>query len=190
MHDMKTIAVFLGSSEGKGEKWRSAARDFGAGVAKAGIKVVYGGADVGTMKALADGVQQEGGQIVGVFPTGFEGRPAIEAENREIARKGLTEMIFVKDFDERKATMMRLSEAAVVLPGSCGTMDEAFSYAVNAEIGIHSKPVCVLDFDGYYRGLRLQIQTMVQNGYMTEDELEKMFRFFDTQAELLEFLKH
>ena len=179
---MKTIAVYLGSSFGDSSQWAAAAFGFGARAARAGIRIVYGGADAGTMKSLADGVLSEGGEIVGVFPAGFEGRA--EIASTDLARKDLTELHIVRDFDERKRMMMELSDLAVVLPGSAGTMDEAFGYAVNTEIGAHDKPVWILNEGGYYDGLQRQIATMIRCGFMSAGESSRMFRFFDSMDDL------
>ena len=185
---MKTIAVYLGSSEGNGPQWKAAAREFGAKAARAGLRIVYGGANVGTMAALADGALGEGGQVTGVFPTGFGGRPQVAAMHKDIARKDIAELIYVKDFDERKATMMSLADCAVVLPGSVGTMDEAFNFALNTEIDLQDKPTYFLNFEGYYEGIKMQIAAMMKGGFMSDEEYAKMFRFFDTADELIDFL--
>ena len=165
---IKTISVYLGSSEGKGGKYVALAREVGRTLARKGIKVVYGGAEVGTMKALADGVLEEGGYLVGVFPNGFGGKREVQAQNIEILCDRLSECILVRDFAERKATMEALSECALVLPGSVGTMDELFCYGVNNEIGLHDKKVYVLNYDGYYDGLRAQLETFVREGFIPE----------------------
>lgn len=181
------IAVFLGSSDGKSPFFKQLAYNFGNALATRGIKVIYGGADVGTMAALADGVISADGDITGVFPTGFEGSREITAMNVEIERKNTTRCIRVRDFAERKRVMEEMSDCAVVLPGSIGTMDEMFCYGVNNEIGLHDKPVFVLNANGYYDGLEMQVRTMVANGFLSGNC--NIIRFVKSQEELFRALE-
>ena len=163
---VKSVAVYLGSAEAS-EKFRTLARDFGRRLAENGIRTVYGGADVGTMASLADGVLSAGGEIIGVFPTGFGGKREVAAQNREILRKDVSRIVEVKDFAERKETMCNLSDCCVALPGSYGTMDELFCYAVENEIGLHDKISYVLNVDGYYDGLEAQVSVMKREGFIS-----------------------
>ena len=165
---LKSVAVYLGSA-GASAKWRDLAFSFGKRLAENGIKVVYGGADVGTMSSLADGVLAGNGHLTGVFPTGFGGKREVAATGRDILRKDATEMVKVKDFAERKQTMSALSDCCVALPGSYGTMDELFCYAVENEIGLHDKKSYVLNIDGYYDGLEKQVATMKEEGFIRKD---------------------
>lgn len=175
---MKSIAVYLSSSVGNDPKYVNFARHFGAEMARKGVRVIYGGANVGCMAALADGVLSEGGQIVGVFPTGFGGKREVQAMNMDIERKDLTQLIHVKDFAERKAVMEEMSDLAVALPGGVGTMDEVFCYGVNNEIGLHSKQVVLLNIDGFYDGLKLQIDTMKKAEIVGKDS--QIIQFCDS----------
>lgn len=179
----KAVAVYLGSSEGNSPLFKEIVRKFGQSMAEAGIEVIYGGASVGTMGVLADSVLEAGGNITGVFPTGFGGKREVQAMNVEILQEGLTQTIFVKDFAERKATMERLADCAVVLPGSYGTMDEMFSYAVNNEIGLHDKKCYILNINGYYDGLEMQVASIKRNGFLKEEA--DMLRFCHSIEELI-----
>ena len=160
-----SVAVYLGSAEAS-EKYRKFAFDFGVLMASMGIRVVYGGAAVGTMQTLADGVLSAGGNIVGVIPEHFGGKREVAATHRNIHRDDLTENILVKDMAERKAVMTRLSDCCAILPGSCGTMDELFCYAMENEIGLHDKPAFVLNVDGYYDGLEMQVKRFKAEGFL------------------------
>lgn len=162
---LKAVAVYLGSADAS-RKWREFAYNFGKRLADCGIKVVYGGADVGTMSCLADGVLAGKGHLTGVFPVGFGGKREIAAQHRKILREDVTENIEVLDFAERKTTMRVLSDCCVILPGSYGTMDELFCYAVENEIGVHDKKTYVLNIDGYYDGLEMQVDTMKREGFI------------------------
>ena len=163
---IKSVAVYLGSSGAK-PKYMKLAYDFGRMMADNRIKVVYGGASVGTMGALADGVLSGGGEIVGVFPVGFGGKREVAASKREILRKDVTEIIEVRDFAQRKEVMRRLSDCSISLPGGYGTMDELFCYAVENEIGLHDKTAYVLNIDGYYDGLEKQAETMEKENFIS-----------------------
>ena len=165
---IKSVAVYLGSAE-TSAKWREFAYSFGRLLAEKGIKVIYGGANVGTMASLADGVLAGNGHLTGVFPAGFGGKREVAAQKKDILRKDLTELIEVKDFAERKMMMSRMSDCCVALPGSYGTMDEMFCYAVENEIGIHDKKSYVLNIDGYYDGLEKQVATMKEEGFIRKD---------------------
>lgn len=181
----KTVAVYLGSADA-GEKYMNIAYDFGKALAQKGVRVVYGGADVGTMKALADGVLDAGGEIIGVFPCGFGGKREVAAMGKEILRKDVSRIIEVKDFAERKKVMGEMSDCCIALPGSYGTMDELFCYAVENEIGLHDKTAYILNIDGYYDGLEAQVATMKREGFINPDS--KMITFLYSVEDFLKLL--
>lgn len=183
----KAVAVYLGSSEGNSPIFKQTVQSFGRSMAEAGIEVVYGGAAVGTMGILADSVLEAGGRITGVFPTGFGGKREVQAMNVEILKEGLTQTVFVRDFAERKDTMEKLSDCAVVLPGSYGTMDELFTFAVGNEIGLHDKVCYVLNVFGYYDGLEQQVATTKRNGFLNESA--DMVQFCHSIDELVSKIK-
>lgn len=181
-----TVAVYLGSSVGSNPEYAEMVAGLGRRLAVNGHRVVYGGANVGLMKILADAVLEADGQIVGVLPVGFGGKREVQAQKVNIVKDGLTEMIWVKDFAERKATMENLSDCALVLPGGFGSMDELFCYAVGNEIALHDKIAYVLDFNGYYEGLRTQISHMKREGFLPSDS--DCIRFATSIDELMEML--
>ena len=183
--DMKRIAVFLGSSEGS-EQYMRSAYDLGHSLAEKGYGIVFGGAEVGTMKAFADGVLDAGGSITGVFPKGFGGKREVAATGRKIVNERLTELIEVRDFAERKDVMNGLSDCCLILPGSFGTLDELFCLAVGNEIGLHDKRAFVANFNGYYDGLELQIKTMKREHFLKESDDTVVF--VHTVDELFEAL--
>jgi len=190
---MLTASVYLGSSNGKGDKYMDFARESGRQLARRGIRVLYGGADVGTMKALAEGVMEAGGTLIGVFPEGFGGKREVKAQNIEILRKDMTQTILVRDFAERKKVLDSESDFAIVLPGSAGSMDELFCYAVSNIIGLHEKIVYILNLDGYYDGLKLQLETFVREGFLSPECLGgpsegTVFRFCNCLEEIFEQL--
>ncbi|MFI9011513.1 TIGR00730 family Rossman fold protein [Actinosynnema sp. NPDC053489] len=151
------VCVFCGSSSGR-VRHVEAAREVGRALAERGIGVVYGGGRVGTMGALADGALAAGGSVVGVIP-----RNLVEWE---VAHGNLTELRVVSSMHERKALMAELSDAFVALPGGAGTLEELFEVWTWAQLGLHAKPVGLLDVDGYFAHLLRMIDHMVAEGFL------------------------
>lgn len=176
MSKINTVAVYLGSRSGRGSGFVSNAYRLGTLLAGAGIKIVYGGASVGTMKALAGGAAAAGGHITGVFPAGFKGKRDNASAGIAVGPEGvsLTETIFVKDIAERIAVMENLADAMIFLPGSFGTMTEAFSWMEEWQLGYHFKPAFVLNTDGYYDGLLAQFRKMIAEGFMDGGDMDHL----------------
>ena len=139
---MKSCCVFCGSSPGGDPVYREAAAELGGELAARGIRLVYGGAQVGLMGAVADAVLAAGGEAVGVIPHALAAK--------EIVHEGLTELHFVESLHERKAMMSEMSEGFVALPGGMGTFEELLETLTWAQLGIHSRPCGVLNVGGYY----------------------------------------
>jgi uncharacterized protein (TIGR00730 family) len=142
MADVRTICVFCGSSPGARPEYMSTVGELGRGLAGRGLRVVYGGAAVGAMGALADAAMGAGGEVIGVIP-----RALVEAE---IAHAGLTELRVVGSMHERKAMMAELADAFIALPGGMGTLDELAEVTTWAQLGLHTKPIGLLDPLGYF----------------------------------------
>lgn len=157
---MKRVTVFCGSSSGSDNNFKIQADLLGRTLAKKGIELVYGGANVGLMGAVADGVLHEGGKVIGVLP-GF-------LKSKEIAHEGLTELILVESMHERKTKMNELSDGVIALPGGYGTLEELFEMITWAQLGLHKKPVALLNMDGFYDSLIALVQTMVDKGFLKE----------------------
>ncbi len=191
MSKIKTVAVYLGSRAGNGPEFVKNAYRLGQLLAGHGIRIVYGGASVGTMKALADGCSSAGGHITGVFPTGFKGKRDNAAAGIHVGPEGvdLSETIYVIDIAERIATMERLSDAMIFLPGRFGTMTEAFSWMEGWQLGYHFKPAFILNTDGYYDGLLTQMRTMIAAGFMDGDDMD-LLHIADTPDSLVDVLTH
>ena len=167
------ISVYLGSRPGADASFCENAFALGARLAREGYRLVYGGSDVGTMKALADGCLSANGIAYGVFPRGFHGYPE-DAWHRKgnLLREGLTEVFYTADLPERKRLMETLSDACIALPGSWGTLDELFCYAANSKLGFNGgKPLFVLNLSGYYDPLRDQIARMLSAGFIDRNLL-------------------
>jgi uncharacterized protein (TIGR00730 family) len=142
---MKSIAVYCGASFGADPKYADAARALAQVLVAHNIGLVYGGGNVGLMGTIADEVLRLGGEATGVIP-----RALVE---REVGHTGLTRMFVVKDMHERKAMMADLSDGFIAMPGGMGTLEELFEMLTWSQLGIHAKPVGVLNVGGFYNGL-------------------------------------
>lgn len=182
------IAVYLGSSTTCLPKYNDLAYELGRQIAANGHTLIYGGADVGTMKYLADGAIDTGGKVVGVFPNGFLGTVEVIQEGLEVMKHGLSEMHMVHDFAERKQLMEDLSDCAVVMPGSFGTLDEMFTYACNYAIGLHSKPIYLLNHEGFYEPMKALMANVAAAGFLKPSSAD-VLHYCDSIPELISALK-
>lgn len=142
---MKTIAVYCGAASGADPVYAAAARATAAALVERNIALVYGGGKVGLMGVIADEMLRLGGEVTGVIP-----RALLE---REVGHAGLTRQFVVKDMHERKAMMAELAEGFIAMPGGMGTLEELFEMLTWAQLGIHAKPVGLLNVNGFYDGL-------------------------------------
>ena len=157
---MKSVTVFCGSSSGTDPIYRSQAAMLGATLAQQNIRIIYGGAKVGLMGAIADAALSEGGKVVGVIPRFLR--------SKEIAHEGLTDLIMVESMHERKTKMQELSDGMIALPGGFGTLEELFEILTWAQLGLHKKPIGLLDVNGFYSHLKKLLQSMVKEGFLKE----------------------
>ncbi len=170
------ICVYAGSNPGANEAYAEAAGDLARLLAQRGIGVVYGGARVGLMGILADTALADGGEVIGVMPQ--------DLVDREIAHTGLTELHVVGSMHERKALMAELSDGFVALPGGAGTLEELIEVYTWSQLGLHDKPMGVLNVLGYYDGLAALLDHAVQEGFLRPQHREAMHAAA-TPAELL-----
>jgi uncharacterized protein (TIGR00730 family) len=177
----RRLCVFAGSSVGGRPDYADAARALAAALARRGIGLVYGGGAIGLMGVLADGMLAAQGDVIGVIP-----RPLAA---REIAHLGLTELRVVESMHERKATMAELSDGFIALPGGLGTFEETLEILTWSQLGIHRKPVGVLNVAGYYDGLLKWLASGVREGFIKR-EYVGLLLFADTPAELLDLFEH
>jgi uncharacterized protein (TIGR00730 family) len=157
---MKRIAVFCGSSNGASELYIQGAKALGKELAKRNISLVYGGASVGVMGAVADAVLEAGGHVIGVMPTFLE--------EREISHKNLSELIVVESMHERKAKMAELVDGFITLPGGPGTLEEFFEIFTWAQLGLHQKPCGLLNINDYYTPLISLFNHMTEEQFLQE----------------------
>ena len=155
---LRAVCVFCGSSAPADPRYRDAARALGSLLARRGVDLVYGAGSVGLMGELADAALGEGGRVIGVIPTGLF--------DREINHTGLTELHEVGSMHERKQLMYEKSDAFVALPGGLGTLDELAEIATWSQLGLHSKPVVLLDVDGFWEPLVSQLDRMTRVGLL------------------------
>jgi uncharacterized protein (TIGR00730 family) len=142
---VKSVLVFCGSSPGARPEYSQSAAELGRLCAARGLDVVYGGASVGLMGALADAAMSAGGTVIGVIPN--------RLVEHEIAHAHLTKLHVVETMHERKSLMAELSDAVIALPGGSGTLDELFELFTWKQLGLHRKPIGLLDVSGYWRPL-------------------------------------
>jgi len=154
----RRLCVYSGSNFGARSAYRDHAWSLGQLLARRGIGVVYGGGRVGLMGVVADAALQAGGEVIGVIPQALL--------DREIAHPALTELRVVASMHERKALMADLSDAFIALPGGLGTLEELFEVATWSQLGIHTKPVGLLNTEGYYEPLRAMLAQGVREGFI------------------------
>lgn len=155
---MKRVCVFLGSRDGALPAFRDAARGLGQALAAGGFELVYGGASVGLMGALADAALEGGARVTGVIPRSLV--------DREFLHPGLSAAHVVETMAERKALMVSLADAFVALPGGFGTLDELFEVLTLAQLHLHDKPIGLLDVDGFYAPLVAWVQQALDRGFI------------------------
>lgn len=178
---MRRITIFCGSSPGNDDIYTTVARELGRTLALQKIGVVYGGARIGLMGAVADGALEAGGEVIGVLP-GF-------LRSVEIEHTGLTEIHHVESMHQRKAKMDDLSDGVIALPGGYGTLEELFEMLTWAQLGLHKKPVALLNVAGFYDGLLNVLQNMVDKGFLKTAN-QKMLIIGDSIDRILDTMKN
>lgn len=176
---MKTVCVFCASNLGANTEYQRVATEFGTLLTARGLNMVYGGANVGLMRCVAEAAMAGGSKVTGVITEFLAGR--------ELAQTGLEQMIVVGSMPERKATMERLSDGFVVLPGGFGTMDEMFEILSGGQLGFHKKPLVVLNINGFYNHLKVQLEFMVGQKMLLPQHAA-MVQFAETPAEAIDKL--
>jgi len=174
---MRRICVFAGSSIGARPEYRAAASALGRALSERQIDLVYGGAHVGLMGAVADAVLADGGCVTGVIPDAMV--------SKELAHTGVTELHVVASMHERKALMADLSDAFVALPGGWGTWEELFEVLTWAQLGLHAKPCGLLNAGGYFDGLLAFMVHAMDEGFVRPEQ-NAMLLVADTPEGLLD----
>jgi uncharacterized protein (TIGR00730 family) len=176
---IKRVLVFCGSSPGARPEYAESASALGRLLAQRGLTLVYGGATVGLMGAVADGALAAGGEVIGVIP-----RQLVE---HEIAHTGLTDLREVATMHERKALMAELSDAVIALPGGTGTLDELFELFTWSQLGLHRMPIGLLDVAAYWQPLLAMLDHMVAERLLRAEHRDTLLVSADA-VELLDQL--
>jgi hypothetical protein len=164
LQPVRRVAVYCGSAVGSNPAYLAEARALGAAIADAGLGLVYGGANIGLMGAVADAALAGGAHAIGVLPEVLAGR--------EIAHDGLTQFELVSTMHERKARMVELADAFLVLPGGYGTLEELLEVVTWAQLGLHAKPCIVINTAGYWDGLLAFLDSAVAAGFIKQKNRE------------------
>ncbi|HZT20919.1 MAG TPA: TIGR00730 family Rossman fold protein [Dongiaceae bacterium] len=172
-----SLCVYCGSSIGVDSRHLEAARELGIRLAKRRIRLVYGGARIGVMGALADAALAAGGEVVGIIPG--------HLDRTELGHRGATELIVVDSMHRRKYMMFELSDAFAVLPGGLGTLDEAFEILTWRKLGLHDKPIMLVDIAGYWRALLALIDHTIAQGFASPADRD-LYKVVATIEELVE----
>ena len=171
---MRRVCVFCGASSGRLPAYADGARRLGSALAGRRVGLVYGGGRVGLMGAVADAALAAGGEVVGVIPQ--------ELVDRELAHGGLNELRVVDSLHERKALMAELADGFVALPGGFGTLDELLEQLTWSQLGLHAKPIGLLDVEGYWRPLIELARHATEEGFVRESDLGSIAVGTDPEA--------
>ncbi len=177
---MKTICVYCGSSVGASPVYAEAAKALAKAMVNDNIALVYGGGNVGLMGVIADEVMRLGGEATGVIPKALM--------DKEVGHIGLTRLHIVKDMHERKAIMADLSNGFVAMPGGIGTLEELFEVFTWSQLGLHDKPIGLLNVNGYYDGLIGFLEHVVAERFLRQEQASLLMHHADP-VKLVESLK-
>jgi uncharacterized protein (TIGR00730 family) len=175
----KNILVFCSAND-LSDTFTIPAKKFARLMTKHGYNLVWGGSDRGLMREIATEVQKNGGKIIGISAELF----------RNIARKNADEMIIAKDLGERKALMLKRSDAIAVLVGGIGTLDEISEVLALRKLDVHTKPIVVLNTDNFFRGFKIQLQKMKSDGFIQNKTIEQLVHFADTPQDAIAYINN
>jgi uncharacterized protein (TIGR00730 family) len=179
MAKVRSLCVYCGASSQVDAIYRDAAAETGRLLARAGIEVVFGGGRVGLMGILADAALAEGGRVTGIIPQ--------HLDDREVGHRGLTELIVVPSMHVRKQLMADRSDGFLALPGGLGTLDETFEMITWKQIGLHDKPIVMLDVEGYWGPFHALYRHVVESGFAPASA-KALYTTVDDLGALLETL--
>lgn len=180
MAQVRSLCVYCGSSSRGRESHKVAAMRLGKMMARAGIRLIFGGGQVGLMGITAQAALSEGGQVTGIIPKFLD--------EIEVGLKGCTELIITPDMHSRKEKMAEMADGFVVLPGGLGTLDETFEILTWKQLRLHHKPVIIVDIDGYWRPLTELVDNIIAENY-ARPENRGLFRVVDSVEEVLPSLE-
>ena len=181
MQHVTRLCVYCGSAVGLDRRYRAAARELGQSLAKAGIELVFGGGRVGLMGVLADAVLEAGGRVIGIIPDRLRAA--------ELAHQGVSELIVTGSMHDRKRLMAERADAFAVLPGGIGTLDETFEILTWRHLGLHDKPIFLVDVAGYWQPLRGLLDHLAAQGFAAP-LVPRLLNIVPSVAELMSALAH
>jgi uncharacterized protein (TIGR00730 family) len=176
MAELRSICVYCGSNAGADPRYGEAAEALGRAMAESGVRLVYGGGSIGLMGILARTVLAHGGKVTGIIPQFLK--------DRELMLKEVSDLVVTADMHERKRTMFERSDAFVALPGGIGTLEEFFEAWTAGYLGMHDKPLVLLDPFGHYDGLVTWLHGLVETGYVSPGALDRLLVVDDVDAAL------
>lgn len=165
---MKSVAVYCGSSSGNQKEYTQQAQDMGRELARRGFTLVYGGGCVGLMGIIADAVLAEGGKVIGVIPSFLA--------DKELAHQGCTELHVVETMHQRKLLMADLADGFVAMPGGFGTLEELFEVLTWGQLGLHGKPVGLLNTLGFYDALLALLDHMSGQAFLRPENRDQVLQ--------------
>ena len=175
MNKLNSVCVYCGSNFNGDPDLRKAIKQLADVLVKQNIKMIYGGGSVGVMGVIADDILQAGGLVTGVIPQFLM--------DKEVGHKGVTEMIITENMHQRKQKMADLSDGFIILPGGFGTLEEFFEVLTWLQLGLHNKPIGVLNVNGFYDPLFAQMEMMVQSKFLKPANRDLVFN--ESDAEIL-----
>ena len=181
-NSIKRICVFCGSNHGARSAYIGAAQQLGKALVSQGVGLVYGGGSIGLMTVVADAVLEEKGEVIGVIPHALS--------SKEFAHDGLTELHLVSSMHERKAMMAELSGAFIAMPGGFGTLDEFFEIVTWAQLGLHTKPIGLLNVGGYFDLLLKFVDYMQQERFISTEHRQLIITSHDPEELLLKLIRY
>ncbi|MFP6745881.1 MAG: TIGR00730 family Rossman fold protein, partial [Alphaproteobacteria bacterium] len=171
MTALTSLCVYCGSSTGVDPAHRAAAERLGRLMAERGVRLVFGGGRIGLMGVLADAVLAAGGHVTGIIPG--------HIEEREIGHQQVTELLIVDNMHERKHKMFELADAFAVLPGGLGTLDETFEIITWRQLGLHDKPIVLIDNAGHWAPLKRLFEHVIAGGF-ADESARRLYQFVDS----------
>lgn len=171
---MKKLCVFCGSAAGNNPKYMALGTKIGELLVKSNVGLVYGGASIGLMGAIADSVLKNGGEVIGVIPKSLV--------DYEVAHSGLSQLFVVDDMHQRKKLMYDNADAFLTLPGGMGTLDEMFEVLTWTQLKYHQKPSYILNFEGFYDSLLSYLRHSTGEGFIKAEHLELLKELRSAEA--------
>jgi len=181
-NSIKRICVFCGSNHGARSTYTDAAQQLGKALVSQGVGLVYGGGSIGLMTVVANAVLEEKGEVIGVIPHALS--------SKEFAHDGLTELHLVSSMHERKAMMAELSDAFIAMPGGFGTLDEFFEIVTWAQLGLHTKPIGLLNVGGYFDLLLKFVDYMLRERFISSEHRQLIITSHDPEELLLKLIRY